>query len=83
MPKANRLSGAEFEGPLFFRDFTRFSTLERLKNWDRSFQELIAMPNVSAEPTGQAGTASWRAVAESLGKLSVQTACSCQHAESS
>ncbi|GAB4816217.1 hypothetical protein N2152v2_003263 [Parachlorella kessleri] len=40
----------ENEGPLFFRDYTRFSPLERLKNWDRQFEELISLPNVLITP---------------------------------
>ena len=45
-PLSRLAPAAENEGPLFFRDYTRFSPLERLKNWDRQFEELISLPNV-------------------------------------
>lgn len=40
----------ENEGPLFFRDYTKVSSKERLKAWDRQFYELLALPNVLVTP---------------------------------
>lgn len=51
----NKLAGVgmdvyEQEGPLFFKDYTRYSARERMKNWDSLFQSLIHMPQVLITP---------------------------------
>ncbi|KAL4447605.1 hypothetical protein ABPG75_004824 [Micractinium tetrahymenae] len=40
----------ENEGPLFFKDYTRYSARERMKAWDQRFAALVHMPQVLITP---------------------------------
>lgn len=40
----------EKEGNLFFTDYTKYATADRIKNWDREFAQLKVLPNVVVTP---------------------------------
>ncbi len=36
------------QGPLFFKDYTRYTARERMKAWDQRFSALVHMPQASS-----------------------------------
>lgn len=47
---ANEMHICCYTGNLFFQDFTSFTSVNRLKTWDRRFAALKAFPNVLITP---------------------------------